>query len=346
VRAESVNLAAKWSSSTFPGLESVEQAIVTQANGIRQGQHLSALVMNTALRTAARQHAIEMGAQNYFAHESPVDAWRMPWQRTYRAGYWGQQVGENIVAVENPTLTTPEAIAAYCLKLWLNSPGHRANLLNPKWSLTGIGVARQGNKIYAVHVFATPLVTLEHATLEPMCGELITLTLSGDSNPGIIHLWVDGQHQGSVTPNRDGYSTSVSLLKGTGTHTVSVSVGTRAVWQGTVETNAERNRLLKTPRILSRNVVERTTIDVTAFDGFHLTGSALAPLGKDIQLLKDDATAGTPNPDAQGRITFDMILPQRETPYTISIAVDTVMESLLFIDTRKPLDEAFLGRPE
>jgi uncharacterized protein YkwD len=49
----------------------------------------------------------------------------------------------------------PEAMAKGFLKIWLESPGHRNNLMNPAVERTGIGVAINGNEIYAAELFAT-----------------------------------------------------------------------------------------------------------------------------------------------------------------------------------------------
>jgi uncharacterized protein YkwD len=48
-----------------------------------------------------------------------------------------------------------EAMARGFLKIWLDSPGHRNNLMNPTVGRTGIGVAVNGNAIYAAELFAT-----------------------------------------------------------------------------------------------------------------------------------------------------------------------------------------------
>ena len=49
----------------------------------------------------------------------------------------------------------PDAMARGFLKIWLDSPGHRNNLMNPAVGRTGIGVAVNGNAIYAAELFAT-----------------------------------------------------------------------------------------------------------------------------------------------------------------------------------------------
>jgi uncharacterized protein YkwD len=104
------------------------------------------------LKRAASRHASEMVAGRYFAHTSPdgvtfVD--RLD-QANFipRADRW--RAGENLAAGRG-TLGTPTAI----VRGWMNSPGHRRNLLDAGYTMVGIGVTRgwpgqgtgQGNSV-------------------------------------------------------------------------------------------------------------------------------------------------------------------------------------------------------
>jgi len=91
-----------------------------------------ALRSNAILLTVARAHSRDMGVKRYFAHNSQDG--RSPFDRMRAAGYRGNLMGENIAAGQ-PT-------AAAVMKSWMNSPGHRANILNCGFKVLGIGVAK------------------------------------------------------------------------------------------------------------------------------------------------------------------------------------------------------------
>jgi uncharacterized protein YkwD len=93
---------------------------------------------NRRLRRAAQAHTNSMVFGDYFEHVGPGD--QTPLARMRDAGYVssraGAEVGENI-AWGTLGLATPRAIVA----TWMASPGHRANILDPRYRETGIGVA-------------------------------------------------------------------------------------------------------------------------------------------------------------------------------------------------------------
>jgi uncharacterized protein YkwD len=93
---------------------------------------------NRRLRRAAQAHTDSMAFGDYFEHVGP--AGQTPLARMRDAGYIssraGYEVGENI-AWGTLSLSTPRAIVA----TWMASPGHRANILDPRYRETGIGVS-------------------------------------------------------------------------------------------------------------------------------------------------------------------------------------------------------------
>ena len=92
------------------------------------------LTVNSALTKAARAHSTDMARKNYFSHTS-LDG-RSAVDRMRAAGYSGRMMGENIAAGQ-PT-------AASVVKAWMNSPGHRANILNCGYRYLGVGHATGG----------------------------------------------------------------------------------------------------------------------------------------------------------------------------------------------------------
>lgn len=123
-----------------------EQAIVDLMNAERKKADLPALRPNEKLFEAARSHTANMARQEVLAHvlenEHPGDRLR---KVGYRASTWG----ENCAAGQH---TPEEAISG-----WMNSDGHRKNLLGAQYTEIGVGIAVSGTGTrYWTQVFATP----------------------------------------------------------------------------------------------------------------------------------------------------------------------------------------------
>jgi uncharacterized protein YkwD len=115
-------------------LNALSRDVLVNVNALRRSRGLSALKISASLTAAAAQHSNEMARVGYFAHESangsPFDK-RVA--RFYPMGsrrYWS--VGENLV------WSAPDLSGEEALKLWLDSPPHRENLLTARWREIGI----------------------------------------------------------------------------------------------------------------------------------------------------------------------------------------------------------------
>jgi uncharacterized protein YkwD len=118
--------------ATDPGSD-YDGAVIAQTNTIRKAHGLPALQVSAKLTAAAAQHSASMGKTGYFAHESADGSafWKRV-QQYYPQGsssYWA--VGENII-YGSPDLTVPDAMSA-----WMESPGHRENILSSDWREIG-----------------------------------------------------------------------------------------------------------------------------------------------------------------------------------------------------------------
>jgi uncharacterized protein YkwD len=93
------------------------------------------LTANATLTSVARAHSADMAARGFFSHTNPdgLD----PFERMRAAGYNGRIMGENIAA----GFTTADAV----MNAWMNSSGHRANILNCAFQEIGVGKATGGS---------------------------------------------------------------------------------------------------------------------------------------------------------------------------------------------------------
>ncbi|MER7543648.1 CAP domain-containing protein, partial [Spirillospora sp. NPDC127506] len=112
------------------GSSSSEAAVVSLTNAERAKQGCEPLRVDSRLVVAARKHSADMAANNYFDHTSRNGD--SPWKRMEDAGY--PSPGAENIAKGYPT-------AAAVVKGWMNSPGHRANILNCGLRAIGVGMA-------------------------------------------------------------------------------------------------------------------------------------------------------------------------------------------------------------
>lgn len=129
----------------------VEQLIFEKVNQEREKAGLSPFENNQIMSQYARTKSQDMGERNYFAHENPegdlVSAFMQQDGITYQA--WG----ENIAYIGGDMNESLEALAEQFMSNWMNSSGHRANILSTNFSSIGIGVYRCGDKVYATQEF-------------------------------------------------------------------------------------------------------------------------------------------------------------------------------------------------
>jgi uncharacterized protein YkwD len=116
----------------------VGQATLCLLNQQRAANGIGPLVENSALSTASAGYSQRMVAQGFFGHESPDGGTLV--QRLTDAGYLGDDdawvVGENIGWGQASLATARSMVTA-----WMNSPGHRENLLSADYTQVGLGLA-------------------------------------------------------------------------------------------------------------------------------------------------------------------------------------------------------------
>jgi len=110
----------------------LEKQVVTLVNQERAKQGLAPLKENVKLSSVARTKSGDMVANNYFDHTSPT--YGSPFDMMKHFGITYTAAGENI-AMGQPT-------ADSVMTAWMNSPGHRANILSKNYTEIGVGVAK------------------------------------------------------------------------------------------------------------------------------------------------------------------------------------------------------------
>jgi hypothetical protein len=119
--------------------DGVEDRVLELVNHERTSHGLAPVSLAPELQSAARAYAGAMAAGGFFSHDGPDGS--TPQSRVEGAGYRGWTfVAENIAAGQ----ATPDAVMA----AWMNSPGHRQNLLDPRAREIGIGHVYKGGTTY------------------------------------------------------------------------------------------------------------------------------------------------------------------------------------------------------
>lgn len=135
-------------------LVSEVQRVVELVNAERSAAGCGPLEMSVPLTSAAQGHSQDMALNDFFSHTSSDG--RSPWDRIRETGYRFSLAAENIAA---GYMSADSAVAA-----WMNSDGHRANILNCRLEETGVGYFYLRNdtgqvtyRTYWTQVFAAPL---------------------------------------------------------------------------------------------------------------------------------------------------------------------------------------------
>ena len=122
-------------------------AVIDLVNAERAKAGCSALRSDPRLAAAAQGHSADMAARDYFSHDTPEGVSFAT--RISNAGYQWSGAAENIAAGQRD--------AASVMSSWMNSSGHKANILNCGYQDIGVGVAAATDgKLYWTQDFGSP----------------------------------------------------------------------------------------------------------------------------------------------------------------------------------------------
>jgi uncharacterized protein YkwD len=137
-------------SAELAAVSRMEQQVLERINALRTREGLQPLQADERAMRAAREYSQLMANRNFFSHTGPSGETLT--RRLAAAGLSYSRAGENIA--KNWNLRQPVSAA---VEGWMKSPGHRANILRPEFTHTGVGVWRDGKTYYYTQVFLRPL---------------------------------------------------------------------------------------------------------------------------------------------------------------------------------------------
>jgi uncharacterized protein YkwD len=183
-----------------------EAQVIELINAERAKVGLPPLYTQSQLMAAARLHSADMGCNDFFGHTGS-DGSSLA-DRLMRQGYSGYYFGENIAA----GYSTPESV----VNAWMNSSGHRANILNANYTDVGVGYVYWSGSTYKSYWtadFATPYTYSisgrigTHGGINLSYLDGTTKTVKTDVNGNYI-IRVSSNWSGTITPLHDCYTFS------------------------------------------------------------------------------------------------------------------------------------------
>lgn len=127
----------------------VEQKIFEKVNEERAKAGVSTLSYNSTMEKYARIKSQDMGDRGYFDHVDPEG--NLITVKMQQDGVRYNAWGENIAYIGG--VSDADALATQFMKNWMNSQGHRENILSTNFASVGVGVYKSGNRVYATQEF-------------------------------------------------------------------------------------------------------------------------------------------------------------------------------------------------
>ncbi|VIG17622.1 sporulation protein [Clostridioides difficile] len=132
------------SGSTSENFSAYQKEVVDLVNIERSKAGLNPLTLDSSISNVATKKSQDMIDNNYFSHNSPT--YGSPFDMLKKFGISYKTAGENIAMGQK----TPKEV----VNAWMNSEGHRKNIMNPNFSKIGVGVAQKsGGSIYWTQIF-------------------------------------------------------------------------------------------------------------------------------------------------------------------------------------------------
>ncbi len=146
--------------------EAFAQQVHREINAIRVRNGLHELLWLDDLAGLALLHSTNMGCKGFFDHIDLEGKQISQRQKEHYPELLLAGIGENLFYIENSRkVFDPKDIALG----WMNSPGHRDNILKAEFTHEGIGVFLQDNKLYTAQVFAVPILKRLSALPQTFC---------------------------------------------------------------------------------------------------------------------------------------------------------------------------------
>ncbi len=193
-------------------------SLLEETNGQRSSNGQASLQINQRLNSAAQAKANDMIARNYWSHNTPDG--QEPWVFFENAGYSYQKAGENLAygfTTSNDTVTG-----------WMNSPSHRANMLDGAFSEVGFGFANgnsynnSGPETVVVAEYGKPQTlgaTNQTSSPQPVANPQAQTPASSSLSPTTPNQTITqpppAPHEKTISPSTRPINTDFPIITGT-----------------------------------------------------------------------------------------------------------------------------------
>jgi hypothetical protein len=213
----------------------VEAAIVEMTNTARVEARIGRVATNPQLTAAARAYALVLAGGRKLSHTA--DGTTMS-GRVAKTGYTSCMLSENLAMHQSSRGFETRTLARAMVEGWLNSPGHRENLMAPEVTEIGVAVVKAADtdpRYIAVQLFARPQSMVVEIQVSNTSGHVVRVTLddrttdvgprsaltASTCGPGVLTLSADGERAFTARYDTAGTKTYVvTEPKGRGPLTV------------------------------------------------------------------------------------------------------------------------------
>jgi len=137
-----------YSNKNFSKFDDDNLEILKLINNERAGIGLKPLLWDDETAKIARSYSERMANENFFSHFDSNGQSVFERAKTAKLKHWSK-IGENLFSCENV-----RRFDAFAVKNWMKSPTHRQNILDPEWTVTGIGIAEsEEGEIFITQIF-------------------------------------------------------------------------------------------------------------------------------------------------------------------------------------------------
>jgi uncharacterized protein YkwD len=180
-----------------PRLDEAERHVVERSNDLRRAHGQAPTTPTPALTASAREFAAYMARTDRYAHDADG---RQPAQRASARGYEHCMVSENIAYQFSSAGFGSLELARGFVQGWIDSPGHRRNLLAPEATDTGVAIARsaRSGRYYAVQMFGRPATLSVRFALSNRSASALRYTIDGQ--PYVLNRGQTRWHEQCRTP--------------------------------------------------------------------------------------------------------------------------------------------------
>jgi uncharacterized protein YkwD len=184
-------------------LDEIERHILTLTNKERRKHGLNALQHDPMLQNSARAHSVDMLERNFFDHVSP-DGKALHDRIAIIHRQLIGMTGENLWQGQGYDVNDAQTLAALAVEGWMNSPGHRENMLRKEYTHLGVGGTVKGDTVKLTQNFAsTQALFQQPLPLQITSGDnlpLATIAGSQKTAPEKYAMWLPDQGKLAAKP--------------------------------------------------------------------------------------------------------------------------------------------------